>query len=74
MINKFRNTKTRAIEWVATIFACWKEIIDEKQLLNNEILVHKFYQWHPDKSKFNKDEILQTIAFMKNDGFHPTKE
>lgn len=73
IINKFRKTKTRSIELVATIFACWKEIIDEKQLLTDEILVYKFYQWHPDKSKFNKDEIMQTIALMRNDGFYPTK-
>ncbi|SHG53828.1 hypothetical protein [Winogradskyella jejuensis] len=74
IITKFRKTKTRAIELIATIFACWKEVIDEKQLLTDEILVYKFYQWHPDKSKFNKDEILQTIAFMKNDGFHPNQQ
>ena len=74
IINKFRKTKTRRIELIATIFACWKEIIDEKQLFTEELLVHKFYLWHPDKSKFNRDEILQTIGFMKNDGFIPRKK
>jgi hypothetical protein len=73
IINKFRKTKTRNIELIATIFACWIEIIDENQLLTDEILVYKFYKWHPDKSKFNKDEILQAITLMKNDGFHPTQ-
>ncbi len=74
IIEKFRKSKTRTVELIGTVFACWKEIIDENQLLNNEILVNKFYGWHPDKSKFQKQEILDTIIWMKNEGFYPSKE
>ncbi len=74
IIEKFRKTRTRRIELIATIFACWKEIIDNKQLLNNEAIIQKFYNWHPDKSKFEVNEIVDTISFMREDGFYPSKE
>lgn len=71
IIEKFRITKTKRVELIATVFACWKEIIEEKQLFNNEILIKKFYNWHPDKSKFSKQEIIDIIEWMKNEGFYP---
>lgn len=71
IIEKFRKSKTRSVELVATIFACWKEILEEKQLLTNGALIKKFYDWHPDKSKFTKQEILNTIEWMENEGFIP---
>lgn len=71
IIEKFRKTKTRTVELIATVFACWKEILEEKQLINDEILVMRFYDWHPDKTKFGKQEIINIIDWMKNEGFHP---
>jgi uncharacterized protein YwgA len=72
IIEKFRKFRTRNVELIATVFACWKEIIEEKQLLNDDILIKKFYAWHPDKSKFQRQEILDTIDWMNNEGFYPS--
>mgnify|MGYP003146577656 CR=1 FL=1 len=72
IIEKFRKFRTRNVELIATVFACWKEIIEEKQLLNDEILIKKFYDWHPDKSKFKREEILDTIEWMNSEGFYPS--
>lgn len=71
IIEKFRKSKTRTVELIATTFACWKEIIEEKQLLNDEILIKKLYAWHPDKSKFSREEIIDIIKWMKTEGFYP---
>ncbi|QQX76492.1 MULTISPECIES: hypothetical protein [Aequorivita] len=72
IIEKFRKFRTRNVELIATVFACWKEIIEEKQLLNDDILIKKFYAWHPDKSKYQRQEILDTIDWMNNEGFYPS--
>ena len=74
IIEKFRKTKTKTVELVATIFACWKETLEEKELLNNEVLIRKFYDWHPYKAKFTREEILFTISWMKNEGFYPRRK
>jgi len=74
IIEKFRKTKTRTIELIATVFACWKEILETNQLLNDEAIIQKFYGWHPDKSKFHMNEIIDTINFMKQDNFYPSKK
>jgi hypothetical protein len=34
----------------------------------------KFYDWHPDKSKFSKKEIIDTIELMENEGFYPVNK
>ncbi|WP_442846257.1 hypothetical protein [Leeuwenhoekiella sp. H156] len=71
IIEKFRKSKTRTVELIATIFACWKETLEDKQLLNDEVLIMRLYDWHPDKSKFGRKEIIDTIAWMKDEGFYP---
>lgn len=71
IIEKFRKSKTRVVELIATVFACWKEILEEKQLLNDETLIFRFYDWHPDKSKFERQEIIDTFEWMRNEGFYP---
>lgn len=71
IIEKFRKTKTKTVELIATVYACWKESLEENQLLNDEILIKKFYNWHPDKAKFTRQEIINTINWMKDEGFYP---
>lgn len=73
IIEKFRKVRTKQVELIATVFACWKEAIEQNQLVNNEVLIAKFYNWHEDKAKFKRDEISSTIKWMSDEGFYPAK-
>lgn len=72
LLEKFRKFKTDQVEIVATVFACWKEAIDKKELINNELIIKKFYLWHKDKSKYKKDRIINAIGWMKEEGIYPS--
>lgn len=72
IISLFRKTKTREVELVATIFYCWVELLNNKQLFNNESLFSSFYSWADEKKKFTKEEVLSSLQWMKDNGITPT--
>lgn len=71
LIEKFRKIKTNRIEIIATVFACWKELLESKQLVNENSLVSKFYNWSEEKSKFKKEQVFKEIQWMKEEKIHP---
>lgn len=72
IIEKFRKTKTDQVELVATLFACWQQGIQEKNIISDQLLIKKLYAWHKDKSKFDQERVLDTIKWMKNEGIYPS--
>lgn len=71
IISKFRKAKTDQVEIVATIFACWKEIKDNKQIVSDELIIRKFYSWHKNKKKYERDRIINAIAWMSREKIYP---
>jgi len=71
LLEKFRRFRTDDVEIIATVFACWKESIEYKELINNELIVNKFYSWHKDKAKYEKERIIRAIEWMTKEGIHP---
>lgn len=71
IIEKFRKFKTDRVEIIATVFACWKEVIESKQLVNETSLILKFYSWSKEKSKFSEDQIKKEIQWMINEKIYP---
>ena len=71
IIDLFRNEKTRFAELIATLFFCWKEIEDEKQLFSFELMCHKFYTWAEEKQQFTKSEISDGIKWMETQKITP---
>jgi hypothetical protein len=45
LINKFTKFTSNQIEAVATLYACWKEAIDQQELITDKLIITKFYQW-----------------------------
>lgn len=72
LLEKFRRFKTDQVEIVATVFACWKEALEQRQLVNNEIIITKFYLWHKDKTKYQRERIINAIEWMENEGICPS--
>ena len=71
LIQRFRTFRTDQVEIVATVFACWKEAIEYKELVNNELIVKKFYAWHTNKTKFNRERIIKAFEWMQGEGIKP---
>lgn len=72
LLEKFRIFKTDQVEIVATVFACWKEAMEHKQLINNELIIMKFYSWHEDKAKYKRERIIKAIEWMTKEGIYPS--
>lgn len=73
LINKFSKFTSTQIEAVATLYACWKEAIDNNELLNDKLIIIKFYNWSKEKEKFQEDNLVKALTWMRNNGIEPKK-
>lgn len=71
LIETFRKFKSQEIEAVATLYACWKEAIVNKELINDAMIINKFYNWSEEKKKFNKPDLVVHLAWMRTNGIYP---
>lgn len=72
IINLFKKIKTPQVELVATIYACWLEIIENKEVFAEDLIITKVYAWSEQKSKFTKSEIKESIDWMVEKGIYPS--
>jgi hypothetical protein len=66
-----KNEKTDFVELVATIFYCWKELIDNKEVFQREIMYDKVYSWSKEKAKFSTRDIDNAIKWMEEKKITP---
>jgi hypothetical protein len=59
---------------VATLYACWKELLENDKDISKELLIEKFYDWSEGKSKFPRDRLIKAIGWMKDKGIVPMAE
>lgn len=71
LIGWFRTCTSSHIEIVATLFACWLRLLEQKQLVTEEQLLCDFYAWSEEKSKFSKVEVLNGYKWMKQNSVVP---
>jgi len=64
LLGLFRTSKSDHIEIVATLFACWLRLLEQKQSVTEEQLLKDFYTWSEEKKKFSKDEVLNGYKWM----------
>lgn len=65
LIGLFRTSKSDHIEIVATLFACWLRLLENKQSITEELLLKDFYAWSEEKNRFSKAEVLNGYKWMK---------
>ena len=65
LIGLFRTSKSDHIEIVATLFACWLRLLENKQSITEELLLKDFYAWSEEKKGFSKAEVLNGYKWMK---------
>ena len=73
LIDTFRDCKSSFIELVATLYACRLDVIKKHEIFSINLIINKFYKWSEEKSKFNKNEILDALDWMEENGIMPTK-
>ncbi|WP_353167516.1 restriction endonuclease subunit S [Acinetobacter sp.] len=73
LIGLFRTSKSDHIEIVATLFACWLRLLEQKRLVTEEQLLKDFYAWSEEKKKFGKNEVLNGYKWMKIHSLTPIK-
>ncbi len=71
LIELFRKAKTNQVELVATIYHCWKQLLDESNHYDFDLLVEKFYKWSEEKEKFSLTQIKNAISWMEDKGIFP---
>ena len=71
MIDLFRNTKSDHIEIVATLYACWEKMIENKEPFSTETLIRQFYAWSKEKSRFSEEVLKNTILWMSDKDVFP---
>ena len=71
IIELFRKEKTQTAEIVATLYFAWKELVTANTMISEDSLVNGFYQFHQEKKKFTKEQILMGYNYMKENEIYP---
>jgi hypothetical protein len=71
LINTFRKVKSTRVEIIATLFACWEEILKMRMNVTDTNLLTLFFNWSEAKQKFTKDEVQKEIPWMKDNSLFP---
>ena len=71
LLETFRKTKSSTIEIIATLFACWEDILSENQIPSDDILLEKFYGWSEFKEKYSRQEVLIQKEWMIENSLIP---
>ncbi len=74
IINLFRKARSEEMEAVATLYACWEELLQSGNDISNDLLTSKFYAWSEQKSRFPVEKIEKTIEWMNKNGIVPDRE
>ncbi|MFT3738481.1 MAG: hypothetical protein QM786_06965 [Breznakibacter sp.] len=70
-IDTFRKEKTDKVELIATLYACWMELISKKQIVSETSLLSLLYSWSKEKIKYSNEEALKAIQWMKDNSVIP---
>ncbi len=71
IIELFRKEKTQMAEIVATLYFAWKELLTANTIISEDSLVKGFYQFHKEKRKFTKEQILLGYEYMQSNELYP---
>ncbi|MFP5492027.1 MAG: hypothetical protein ACLGG0_11035 [Bacteriovoracia bacterium] len=64
---------TDQVEIVATLYACWKDILLSKKALTTPAIIDEFRnKWHKSKKRFNEKQLSVALDWMKEKGIVPS--
>lgn len=71
IIDTFKTIRSDIVEIVATLYACINNIMDEKVIFSETLLIQRFYEWSEEKQKFSEKEVKRVFSRMKETGIIP---
>ena len=72
LINKFKSLNTEQAEIVATLFACWNDLLIDKKDITDQLIVHEFQNnWDPSKTRFDTERLFSILEQMKKHSITP---
>lgn len=73
LVNKCHKLDTEQSEIVATLFACWNDLLlRSKKVTEDDIVAEFLDNWHPSKTRFAKKTLLKALKWMKDQKIVPT--
>ncbi|TGK55579.1 restriction endonuclease subunit S [Leptospira kanakyensis] len=71
LITKFKTTSSDKVEIVATLYACYENILNQKETFSEILLFQRFYEWSEHKKEFDELEVKKVFNRMKEVGVVP---
>ncbi|TGN18035.1 restriction endonuclease subunit S [Leptospira idonii] len=71
LLKKFKTTSSDTIEIVATLYACYENILMQKEVFSETLLFQRFYEWSEHKKEFDELEVKKVFNRMKEAGVVP---
>lgn len=73
LVRKVSILDTERIEIVATLYACWNDLILEGNMIpEDEKIIDDFYnRWHPAKKRFLRDRLVKALQWMREQRIAP---
>lgn len=72
VIGLFKNLDTEQAEIVATLFACWNDLIIEREDITDQLIINEARNhWHLSKKRFTEERLHKALAWMKEKSLIP---
>ncbi|HAT9135716.1 TPA: class I SAM-dependent DNA methyltransferase [Legionella pneumophila] len=66
IISKFQKLNTEQAEMIATLFACWNDLLIEKKNITDELIVNEFQNnWDLSKKRFETKRLFRALEQMR---------
>ena len=74
LIDEMKSWKTERCERFATVYAAWNDLLHwEKPVTDSAILEEVLEHWHPDKLQIPKAKWVETLGWMRHEGYIPNR-
>ena len=74
LIILLRKQKTDFCEIVATLFYVWDECLNKNIQVNDTLLIENFYKWAESKKRFQKQVLLNSLQWMRDNRIVPVNK
>ncbi len=73
VIDLLRPLDTAQCEIVATLYACWNDLLLSKKQSKDLDIINEFRnKWHMKKKRFSENRLQKALSWMKDNGLVPT--
>jgi type I restriction enzyme S subunit len=72
VIKTFRGLTTERCEIVATLFAAWKDLLQQNGPVSDDAIVNEvLHNWHESKKRIPEDRWRKALSWMRDKSFVP---